>query len=83
MSVSTAAVTLDPGTASDAADAAASVSQEALEAAANFSIFTAVSLLVGGFIGSIWLSSRIYRVGILMYGKKPRLKDIARWVRYA
>jgi len=49
----TAAVTVDPGAAADAADAAAAVSQEALEAAANFSIFTAISLLVGGFIGAV------------------------------
>ena len=49
----TAAVTVDPGTASDAADAAAAVSQEALEAAASFSIFTAISLLVGAFIGAV------------------------------
>lgn len=40
-------------------------------------------LLIGGFVGSIWVSSRIYRVGILMYGKKPSLKDLARWFRYA
>jgi ABC-2 type transport system permease protein len=37
--------------------------------------------------GAIWLalaiSSRIYRVGILMYGKKPALREIARWLRYA
>jgi len=49
----TAAVTADPGAAADAADAAAAMSQEALEAAANFSIFTAISLLVGGFIGAV------------------------------
>lgn len=46
----TAAVTADAAT---AAEAAQEVSQEALEAAANFSIFTAVSLLVGGFIGAV------------------------------
>lgn len=40
-------------------------------------------LLVGGFVGSVWLSSRVYRVGILMYGKKASLKDLAKWVRYA
>lgn len=39
-------------------------------------------LLVGSFLGTIWLSSRIYRVGILMYGKKPSLRELARWVRY-
>ena len=31
----------------------------------------------------VWLTSRIYRVGILMVGKKPTLKEILRWVRYA
>ena len=49
----TAVVTAEPGAVSDAADAAATVSQKALEAAANFSIFTAISLLVGGFIGAV------------------------------
>lgn len=40
-------------------------------------------LLVGTFIGTIWMSGRIYRVGILMYGKKPAIKDLIRWFRYA
>jgi ABC-2 type transport system permease protein len=30
----------------------------------------------------VWLSARIYRIGILMYGKKPSLKEIIRWVKY-
>jgi ABC-2 type transport system permease protein len=40
-------------------------------------------LLAGGFALTIWLAARIYRVGILMYGKKASFRDIARWVRYA
>jgi ABC-2 type transport system permease protein len=32
---------------------------------------------------SIWLSARIYRVGLLMYGKRPSFRELARWVRYA
>ncbi len=40
-------------------------------------------LLISGFVGSIWISSRIYRVGILMYGKKPSPKEIWRWIRHA
>lgn len=32
---------------------------------------------------SIWLCARIYRVGILMYGKKPSIREIARWIRYS
>jgi ABC-2 type transport system permease protein len=31
----------------------------------------------------VWFSSRVYRVGILMYGKKPTLRELWRWVRYA
>lgn len=33
--------------------------------------------------GMVWLCSRIYRVGILMYGKKPTFKEIWKWTRYA
>jgi ABC-2 type transport system permease protein len=34
-------------------------------------------------LAAIWLSARIYRVGLLMYGKKPSLAELVRWVRYA
>ena len=40
-------------------------------------------LLAATFVGAIWVSARIYRIGILMYGKKPTLRDLAKWVRYA
>jgi ABC-2 type transport system permease protein len=33
--------------------------------------------------GALWLSSRLYRVGILMYGKRATLPEIARWLRYS
>ena len=33
--------------------------------------------------GMLWLAGRVYRVGILMYGKKPTVKEIWRWARYA
>jgi ABC-2 type transport system permease protein len=32
---------------------------------------------------AIWISARIYRVGLLMYGKRPSLTELAHWVRYA
>ena len=41
-----------------------------------------MGLLVLGFIGTIWLASRIYRVGILMYGKKPTFKEMSKWLFY-
>jgi ABC-2 type transport system permease protein len=39
-------------------------------------------LLVLGFMGTTWVASRIYRVGILMYGKKASYKELARWFMY-
>lgn len=33
--------------------------------------------------GAIWLSARIYRVGLLMYGKRPTMAELTRWVRAA
>lgn len=39
-----------------------------------------LSLLVLGFILTTWLAARIYRVGILMYGKKVTLKEMGRWI---
>jgi ABC-2 type transport system permease protein len=34
-------------------------------------------------VAAIWISARIYRVGLLMYGKKPSVAELARWIRYA
>jgi ABC-2 type transport system permease protein len=39
-------------------------------------------LLVVGFIGTVWVASKIYRVGILMYGKKTSLKEMVKWFTY-
>lgn len=36
-------------------------------------------LLVGGFIFTTWFAGKIYRTGILMYGKKPSWKEMIRW----
>jgi ABC-2 type transport system permease protein len=36
-----------------------------------------------GCVFAVWLAARIYRVGMLMYGKKPSLGELARWIRYA
>ena len=34
-------------------------------------------------VACIWLAARIYRVGLLMYGKRPGLRELARWIRYS
>ncbi|WP_266365224.1 ABC transporter permease [Tellurirhabdus rosea] len=39
-------------------------------------------LLVLGFLGTTWLAARIYRVGILMYGKKVTYRELSKWLFY-
>ncbi len=39
-------------------------------------------LLVAGFLGATWFAGRIYRVGILMYGKKVSYKELFKWIKY-
>jgi ABC-2 type transport system permease protein len=46
-------------------------------------IVLSLILLVAAIWGVLWVSARIYRVGILMYGKKPTLPELMRWVRHA
>lgn len=41
-----------------------------------------MSLLVVGFLACSWISARIYRVGILMYGKKATWKELSKWLFY-
>ncbi len=41
------------------------------------------ALLVLGFIATIWLSARIYRTGILMYGKKVSYRELWKWIRHS
>jgi ABC-2 type transport system permease protein len=41
-----------------------------------------IVILVLSTMGIAWIAGRIYRVGILMYGKKPTIPEILRWVRY-
>ena len=40
-----------------------------------------LAVLIGTTILMIWLASRIYRVGILMYGKRASVKEMVRWIR--
>ncbi len=44
-------------------------------------VLSVVLLYATAFL-MIWLGGRIYRVGILMYGKKPTIKEIMRWLKY-
>ncbi|HEY1024337.1 MAG TPA: ABC transporter permease [Sphingobacteriaceae bacterium] len=48
----------------------------------DWQLFLSVALLIGGFLLTTWFAARIYRVGILMYGKKTSYKELARWFMY-
>jgi ABC-2 type transport system permease protein len=45
-------------------------------------IILSIVLLILTFILTVWFASKIYRVGILMYGKKPTYKEIFKWLKY-
>ncbi len=45
-------------------------------------LIVSVLLLIITFIGIVWLAAKIYRVGILMYGKKPTYKELYKWLKY-
>jgi ABC-2 type transport system permease protein len=46
-------------------------------------IGVSIGLMVATIYAMVWLCARIYRVGILMYGKKPNLPEILKWIKYA
>ncbi|MBZ5530272.1 MAG: ABC transporter permease [Acidobacteriia bacterium] len=55
----------------------------ALQPPHTWEIALSIALLVAAVFGCAWLCGRIYRVGILMYGKKPTLPEILKWIKYA
>src|SRR5690606_7638639 len=44
-------------------------------------LLTSLALLTAGVLLVAWLAGRIYRTGILMYGKKPTLREVGRWIK--
>ncbi|HKX87515.1 MAG TPA: ABC transporter permease [Flavobacterium sp.] len=45
-------------------------------------LILSITLLFGTFLAVVWFASKIYRVGILMYGKKPTWKELYKWLKY-
>jgi ABC-2 type transport system permease protein len=48
----------------------------------TWQLILSISLLILGFIGTTWLAARIYRTGILLYGKKVNYKELSKWLFY-
>ena len=49
----------------------------------DWEVGLSMALLVITFIGMTWLAAKIYRTGILMYGKKTSYREIAKWIRHS
>ena len=47
-----------------------------------YEIVISMVLLLTTFMLMVWFAAKIYRVGILMYGKKPTYKDLYKWLKY-
>ena len=47
----------------------------------TWQLLLSIALLLGTFVGFAYLSGKVYRIGILMYGKKANWKYIAKWLR--
>ena len=45
-------------------------------------VLLSVSILIATTVGMVYVSAKIYRVGVLMYGKRPSLVEMIRWLRY-
>lgn len=46
-------------------------------------ILLSIVLMLVTISAMIWLAAKIYRVGVLMYGKRPSLPEVARWLKYS
>lgn len=47
----------------------------------GYEIALSLGILIGAIIGVTWIAARIYRVGILMTGKRPSVREMVRWVK--
>jgi ABC-2 type transport system permease protein len=47
-----------------------------------YELILSMATLVLGFFGVVWLAAKIYRTGILMYGKKVNYRELWKWLKY-
>ena len=45
-------------------------------------LILSLALLILAFLAIVYLAAKIYRVGILMYGKKPSYRELFKWLKY-
>jgi len=49
----------------------------------TWQVLASLAILAVACVATIWVSARIYRVGLLMTGKRPSFRELLRWIRYA
>jgi len=55
----------------------------AVQAASPWEIGLSIGLMIAAIYGTVLFCARVYRIGILMYGKKPTLPELMKWIKYA
>jgi ABC-2 type transport system permease protein len=55
----------------------------AVQTPPTWQILLSIALQILAIWGMVWVCARIYRIGILMYGKRPTLPEIMKWIKYA
>lgn len=48
----------------------------------DWEVILSLVILIASVFAVIWIAAKIYRVGIFMYGKKPNVREIIRWIQY-
>lgn len=48
----------------------------------DWELYLSITFLIAGFIFTTWVAARVYRVGILMYGKKTSYRELVKWFMY-
>ena len=48
----------------------------------TYQVVLSMVFLILGFLATTWIAAKIYRTGILMYGKKVSYRELMKWVRY-
>ncbi len=55
----------------------------ALGAAPAWQIAASIAIMIAAIVAVSWIAAKVYRVGVLIYGKRPTLPELARWLRYS